>query len=211
MRGGRYAVRAHVVHPMPDAIASLAGDVARRLRTSLDELATALAGSPTTFPIFESLALFAQRARKPIARMLDEAQATLEELQPYHAIGGFRNGALWTLAQVDAMQPARLAAGGVLDGGAMGVNTQRAVTIVGEPAIVTGAFTDGAVIASAATRIVGPDPKLDMFLRVDHALAYAPEGAGLGQPVVALLSELCDHVEHTVFASLEPSLPSLSS
>ena len=207
MRGRRYLVRVQVARPVPDEIAQLASEVVRDLRVSLDELATALAGAPTRFPIFESLALFAQRARKAIARMPDEAQATLEALQPYHAIGGFRNGALWTLEQLRAADPARLAAGSVRDGASMGVNTQRKVAIVGDPVIATGAFADGATIASVTTKIVGPDPKLDMFLRVELELAYASDGPGRGRPVVALLGELCDHSEHAVLAALEPSLP----
>ena len=206
MRGGRYLVRVQVARPVPDEIPRLAGEVVRDLRTSLDELASALAGAPTKFPIFESLVLFAQRARKAIARMPDEAQATLEALQPYHAIGGFRNGPLWTLEQLRAADPAPLAAGGVRSGGTMGVNTQRKVTIVGDPVIATGAFADGATVASVFTKIVGTDPKLDMFLRVELELAYASDGPGRGRPVVALLGELCDHVDRAVLAALEPSL-----
>jgi hypothetical protein len=85
----------------------------------------------------------------------------------------------------------------------MGVNTQRSVTLVGEPTIVTGVFDDGAVIASAATKIAGPDPKLDLFLRVEFALAFASGDPGRGREVVALLGELCDHVERVVFTQLE--------
>jgi hypothetical protein len=208
MRGGRYLVRAQVVRPVPDEIARLAGEVVRRLRESLDELATALAGTPVRFPIFESLALFAQRARKAMTSMSDEAQASLEALQPYHAIGGFRNGPLWILQQLDADDPPRFAAGAVREGYSMGVNTQRKVSIAGDPAVATGAFDDGAVIASVPTKIVGPDPKLDMFLRVELAIAYARQGPGRGRGVVALLGELCDHVEQTVFEMLEPALAS---
>jgi hypothetical protein len=207
MRRGQYHVRVQVVRPLPEEIARLAGDVANTLRGSLDELATALAGAPVKFPIFESLPLFAQRARKAIARMPDEAQAAIEALQPYHAIGGFQNGPLWTLQQLAAANPPRLAAGSVRDGASMGVNTQRKVSIAGEPAVTTGAFEDGATIAAAAVKIVGPDPKLDMFLRVEYALALAGRGPGRGRDVVELLGELADHVEHTVFAALEPALP----
>lgn len=200
MRGGRYVVRVRVAHPVPDELVALAGDVVRSLRGSLDELATSLAGAPATFPIFESLATFAQRARRSIARMSDEAQATLEALQPYHAIGGFRNGPLWMLQQLDAADPPLLAAGSVREGGEMGVNTARKVSLRGAPVIVTGAFDDDAIIASVPTTIVGPDPKLDMFLRVEFALAYVPRGAGQGREVVGLLSELCDHVEQVIAA-----------
>ena len=208
MRGGRYVVRVQVVQPVPDGMTRLAGDVVRSLRGSLDELATTLARAPAKFPIFESLAMFAQRARKSISRMPDEAQAGLEALQPYHTIGGFQNGALWTLRQLDDADPPRFAAGSVRAGGSMGVNTQRKVSIVDAPVVTTGAFDDGAIIASVPTKIVGPDPKLDMFLRVEFALAYSRHGPGRGRDVVALLSELCDHVEHTVFDALEPALTS---
>jgi hypothetical protein len=205
MRGGRYVVHVHVTRPFPDEIVRLAGDVARGLRTALDELATSLAGAPVTFPIFESLALFAQRARKPIARMSDQAQATLEALQPYHAIGGFRSGTLWTLERLTAVDPPRLAAGSIRHGATMGVNTERKVSLQGEPAIVTGAFDDGDVIASVPTKVVGPDPKLDMFMRAEYAIAYAKDGPARGREVVTLLGQLCDHVEHAVFGALEPS------
>jgi hypothetical protein len=202
MRGGRYLVRVQVARPLPHGLATSAWEVARTLRGALDELATSLAGAPATFPIFETLATFAQRARKSIARMSDEAQATLEALQPYHAIGGFRNGELWILQQLSGAEPPRLAAGAVRAGGTMGVNTQRKVSIVGEPVIATGAFDDGDLIASVATAIVGPDPKLDMYLRVEMALALARQGPGRGRGLVALLGTLCDHVEQVVFGSV---------
>ena len=201
MRAGRYVVRVQVVAPVPEEIPQLAHAVVRSLRTALDELATRLAGKPIRFPIYESLALFAQRSRKVIAGMSDEAQATLEALQPYHTIGGFRNGALWTLQQLDAEGPPRLSAGW-LRSATMGVNTQRKTTIIGEPSIATGPFTDGGIVAVAVTKIVGPDPKLDMFLRAEYGTAYAPDGAGRGREVLALLDELCAHVERAVFPAL---------
>ncbi|MEO8561713.1 MAG: hypothetical protein ABI601_06540 [bacterium] len=205
-RAGRYLVHVKVASPMPDDIARLSGDVVRGLRESLDALATSLAGTTTRFPIFESLVLFAQRARKSIAPMTDEAQAYLEELQPYHAIGGFRNGPLWMLQQLDTTDVLRLT-GSVL-GAIVGVNTQRDVSLVGEPVVTTGPFDDGAAIGSVQTKVVGRDPKIDMFLRADYTIAFTREGAGRGRGVVALLAELCDHVEHTVLGALEPTLSS---
>ena len=207
MRGGRYIVRVHVTREVPGEIAQQAAGVVHALQRALDELSAALAGAPVKFPIFESLAVFAQRTRKAIAGMSDEAQATIEELQPYHAIGGYRNGPLWILQQLASAEAPRLAAGSVRSG-TMGVNTQRKVNVVGEPRITTGPFTEGAIIASAATQIVGPDPKLDMYLRVEYALAFASIGPARGRDVVTLLGELCDHVEGVVFPALEPSLAS---
>jgi hypothetical protein len=201
MRAGRYLVRVKVVTPVPTDIPRLALAVVRTLRTALDELTTTLARRPVRFPIYESLALFAQRSRKAIAGMSDEAQATLEALQPYHAIGGYRNGQLWTLQQLEAEDPQELSAG-FLRSATMGVNTQRKTAIVGEPSVVTGPFTDGGIVASAVTKIVGPDPKLDMFLRAEYGTGYAPHSAGVGREVLPLLTELCEHVERIVFPAL---------
>ncbi|MDQ2665894.1 MAG: hypothetical protein M3Z05_07775 [Gemmatimonadota bacterium] len=202
MRGGRYLVRAQVVKPVPDDVAQLAATVVRSLHQSLDDLATRLAGAPAKFPIFESLAMYAQRARKAISRMSDEAQATIEDLQPYHEIGGFEDAPLWRLKSLD-MPEAPWLGGSIRDGGTMGVNTARGVIVSGEPVITSGAFADGAIVASVPARIVAPDPKLDMFLRVDFAIAYLERGPGRGRDVVELLGDLCDHVEHEVFPALE--------
>ena len=202
MRGSRYIVRAHVARPVPDDIVQLAASVARSLHQSLDVLATNLAGTPVRFPIFESLAMFAQRSRKAIARMSDEAQATIEGLQPYHEVGGFEGAPLWRLKALDTPDAPWLG-GSIRDGGVMGVNTARSVDILVDPVITSGAFADGAIVASVPARIVGPDPKLDMFLRVDFALAYPERGPGRGRDVVELLSDLCDHVEHEVFSALD--------
>jgi hypothetical protein len=210
MRAGEYRVRAEVVTPVPVEILAVVEEIARTLRAALDDLATALAGATTRFPIFESLPSFAQRSRKALSRMPDEAQAAIESLQPYHAIGGYRNGPLWLLDQLAGAERPRLAAGAVLAGAELGVNTRRNVEIMdglaGELAVPAGAFDDGAVIASVQTRVKGPDPKLDMFLRAELGLAFERRGVAKGREVVALLGELCEHVA-MVFAELEPSLP----
>lgn len=206
MRGARYVVRARVVTPPPEELGGLAAEVARTLRDALDALATSLAGTAAKFPIHESLPLFAQRARKAIARMPDEAQAAVESLQPYHAIGGYRNGPLWTLDALARAGTVALSPGALRAGGAMGVNTRRKVELLAEPTVRAGSFADGAVVASVPTRIVGPDPKLDMFLRVEPALAFPADGPGGGREVVALLGELCEHVERVVLAALEPMI-----
>ncbi len=205
MRGGRYVVRVQVVQTLPEEIAVLISDIVRALNDSLNEITTHLAGTFTRFPIYESLPLFAQRSRKAIASMSDEAQADLEALQPYHAIGGFRNGPLWILQQLAVPDAIRLADGGIREDGTMGVNTERKVSL-GELSIVAGPFADGAVVASVPVKIVGPDPKLDMFLRVEFALAFRAGNPGRGREVVALLRELCEHVDHTVFGTLERTM-----
>ena len=205
MRGGRYIVRAQIIRAVPDDILHLAAGIARSLHQSLDELATSLAGAPVRFPIYESLAMFAQRSRKAIARMSDEAQATIEGLQPYHEIGGFQDSPLWRLKTLDTADAPWLT-GSIRDGAVMGVNTARGVSLTGDPIVTSGSFADGAIVASVPARIVGPDPKLDMFLRAEFALAYPERGPGRGRDVVDLLSDLCDHVEHEVCSTLEPLL-----
>ena len=204
IRGGRYLVRAHQVSPVPDDIVQLAASVVRGLHASLDELATSLAGATVSFPIHESLVMFAQRSRKALARMPDEAQATIEALQPYHELGGFQDSLLWWLKALDTADAPWLA-GSIRDGAVMGTNTVRDVSLTGDPMLTAGAFVDGAIIASVPARITGPDPKLDMYLRAEFALAYVERGPGRGRDVVDLLSDLCDHVEHEVFPALEVS------
>jgi hypothetical protein len=206
MRGGRYLVRANVVHRVPPEILGEIEAVLRAARASLDAVATALAGVPTPFPVFETLPMFAQRARKALSRMPDEAQAGIEALQPYHEIGGFRRGALWILQQLAASRP-HLAAGAVRAGAEMGVNTRRKVDLVGEPVVTEDAFDDGSVVASVQTRIVGPDPKLDMFLRAEFALAFDAKGPARGGEVVETLTGLVDHVGAVVLPALESSIP----
>ena len=205
MRGGRYIVRAHATRPVPEDVVQLAAGVARSLHRSLDELASALADAPVRFPIYESLAMFAQRSRKAMAGMSDEAQATIEGLQPYHEIGGYEDSPLWRLKSLDTADAPWLT-GSIRDGAEMGVNTARGVSLTGDPLLTAGAVADGAIVASVPARIVGPDPKLDMFLRAEFALAYTERGPGRGRDVVDLLSDLCDHVEHEVFPALEPRL-----
>lgn len=205
MRAGRYLVRANVVHRVPEEVLGAIEEVLRALRAALDALTTRLAGVPTPFPIFESLPLFAQRSRKALARMPDEAQAEIEALQPYHEIGGYRNGSLWILQQL-AGDRVHLAGGAVRPGAAMGVNTRRKVDLLAEPEVTEGAFADGGIVASVRTKIVGPDPKLDMFFRATFALAFDPKGPARGGEVLETLTALRDHVRDTVLPALEPSL-----
>ncbi|MDB4879366.1 MAG: hypothetical protein JWL60_812 [Gemmatimonadetes bacterium] len=202
MRTGRYVIRAQPAQPTPGAIVDDVERVLREVRAVLDEAATALAGAPVKFPLFESLPVFAQRARKAIARLPDEAQAALEALQPYHAIGGYRNGPLWILDQLAAEHPPRLAAGALRAGAELGVNTRRKVELIGDPVITEGAFAAGDVVASQDYRIVGPDPKIDMYFRAAVGLAFAANGPGRGRGVVELVGELAGHVEHVVLPAL---------
>ena len=194
MRAARYRVRATLVRPAPPEFLALVAEVLRALRTVLDDVSTSLAGRTTRFPIHETLAEFAQRSRKPLAAMPDDAQASIEACQPYHEIGGYRQGSLWILRELDEAPAVYLAAGAVGAGATFGVNTRRKVDLVGEPAIVTGAFDDGAVIAEAVTKIVGPDPKLDMFFTARIAPAFARRGPGRGREVADLLAMLAEHV-----------------
>lgn len=204
MRNARYRVRATVVQPLPADLRDAITAVFRDLRSSLDAAVTRLADRPTRFPIHESLAEFAQRARKALRPMPDVAQAAIEELQPYHAIGGFANGPLWILGQLHDADVLRLAAGAVGPAATFGINTARKVEVVGEPAIHVGAFDDGAVVADATTRIVGPDPKLDMYFTADLRTAFARNGPARGREVIPLLQTLCTHVTETVLPRLEP-------
>ena len=209
-RAAVYTVRVEVAREIPVELPPLAATVSRLGVQGLDALATALAGrrgaaGSARFPIHDTLPEFAQRSRRSLAAMPDDAQATIEALQPYHALGGFRNGALWLLRELNATGPSRLT-GALVGEPELGVNTRRHVEITGALRVAPGTFEHGTVIASVAARVAGADPKLDLYLRAAFALAFASEMPASGAPLVATLATILGHIEHVVVARLEPLL-----
>jgi hypothetical protein len=207
MRAGLYTVRVEVARPLPAELSDLIDDVVREATALLDDLARALErppdeSRPSRFPIHDSVQAFAQRARRSLARMSDEAQAAIEALQPYHRLGGPRGDPLWLLRELGGAEGRQLAAGAVTGGMPMGVNTKRKVEISGDPEPRRGAFESGALIASVQAKVVGPDPKLDMHLQPTFALAFARTGPAQGAPVVATLEGIVDYVEDDVLGAL---------
>jgi hypothetical protein len=207
-RAGSYMVHVQVAAAVPDAVPALAGTVVREARASLDALAAALVPAPPArpvrFPIHDSLPEFAQRSRRAIAAMPDAAQATIEEVQPYHTFGGYHKDALWLLRELGT-EPPSLAAGALRDDSELGVNTKRHVEIVGELRVRAGAFDDGAVVVEVAAKVTGQDPKLDLYLRPSFELAFVRDGPGRGAPLVGSLATIADRVEQ-VIAALEPDV-----
>lgn len=208
-RAGSYVVRVEVLRDLPPEVHDVLAQALRAARAALDALIATLAsaspaGKPPRFPIHESLPEFAQRSRRPLAGLSDEAQATIEELQPYHTFGGFHLDRLWLLRELTDQTP-RLAAGGLRAESALGVNTARHVEITGELRVRVGAFENGAVVVAVPARVTGRDPKLDLFCRPSFELAFDAQGPARGGGVVATLAAICDHVEHAVLERLEPT------
>lgn len=211
-RGGLYTVRVAVTRSLPSPICDHAARVVRQLRSALDAIAATLAApgqlpsaatKPIRFPIHDSLPEFAQRSRRALATMTAEAQATIEALQPYHRLGGYRNDPLWLLRELEVAGAPTLAAGSLGAETAIGINTCRHVDITGDLRVDHGPFSDGQVIASIAARVVGPDPKLDLFLRPQFELAFAAGGPARGAPLVPTLGTLCDRVEQIASTLLD--------
>jgi hypothetical protein len=202
-RAERYTIRIHVTTPLPTELPLLAGQALRGARASLDALATALASAASTegvtravrFPIHDSLPEFAQRSRRAIAAMSDDAQATIEEVQPYHTFGGFQKDVLWLLRELGLAEVPVLAAGALRSDSEIGVNTKRDVEIVGDLLVVPGAFEDGAAVVDVAAKVVGRDPKLDLYLRPSVQMAFAARGPARGAALVPTLTAICDRVE----------------
>jgi hypothetical protein len=202
-RAERYTIRIHVTTPPPAELPPLAGQVLRGARASLDALATALAsssstlgvGRPLRFPIHDSLPEFAQRSRRALAAMSDEAQATIEELQPYHTFGGFQKDALWLLRELTVAEAPALAAGVLRADSEIGVNTIRHVEIVSDLRVVPGVFEDGAVVLDVAAKVVGRDPKLDLYLRPSVQTAFAAQGPARGAALVPTLTTICERAD----------------
>ena len=86
------------------------------------------------------------------------------------------------------------------------MNTVRHVEITGALQANAGPFEHEAIIASVTARVVGPDPKLDLFLTPSFELAFAERGPARGAALVGTLGAICDRVEHDVIAPLEPAL-----
>jgi hypothetical protein len=135
--------------------------------------------------------------------MPDEAQATIEALQPYHRLGGFRRDPLWLLCALGAGGSPHLAAGALGEESMLGVNTVRDVEITDALRVLPGPFESGAVIVTVAAKVTGPDPKLDLYLKPSFELALARDGPARGAPLVGTLRAICDHVEGGVLARLE--------
>ena len=209
-RAGTYTVQAEVTRRIPADVPALAASVLRLAVTALGELMRALtsvAGAvEVRFPIHDTLPQFAQRSRRALAGIPDTAQATIEELQPYHRLGGFRHDPLWLLRELDAAGEPRTAAGSVRPDATLGVNTKRDVEIVGELRARAGSFEHGAIIVSVAATGAGADPKLEVFFRPGFELAFAKGEPARGALLVGTLGAICDHVEQAVFARLEPCL-----
>ncbi len=210
-RAAAYTVRVAADQSLPPELPAMVAGVLRHAADALDALAAALSepgrpGKSPRFPIHDSLPEFAQRSRRSLAGMPDEAQATIEALQPYHTFGGFHLDLLWLLRELNAAGAPRLAAGSLRDDSTLGVNTARHVEITGALQASNGAFEHEAVIATVTARVAGPDPKLDLFLTPSFELAFAESGPARGAALVATLGAICDRVEHDVIASLEPAL-----
>jgi hypothetical protein len=160
---------------------------------------------PVRFPIHASLPEFAQRSRRAIGAMSDEAQATIEELQPYHTFGGFTKDSLWLLRELGETEVPALAAGALREDSELGVNTSRHVQIVGELRAVAGVFDDGGLVVDVPATVAGPDPKLDLFLRPNVQMAFAEQGPARGAALVATLATIVDRVD-SVITALEATM-----
>jgi hypothetical protein len=98
-----HTFRLEVRHELPMQIRLLTGEVLFQLRSALDNLAWQLAllsgqapSEYTEFPIFSSRAAYVKKKKRKIGSMPVEAQAIVDEVQPYHA-NRPEDEALWVL------------------------------------------------------------------------------------------------------------------
>ena len=205
-RAARYIIRVEVLHALPDYLPSLIAEQITASRAALDDLVRDIAGradAALRFPIFESLQLFAQRSRKALRGMPDGAQAAIEALQPYHNVGGWIGHPLWTLRALADDGAPRLAAGSLGPATTIGVNTRRHVRLAEDQLPALGAFEHGTSVVSIEATVAGPDPKLDLHMRPDFALAFVARGPARGGHVVETLGDVLRHIENVVMPALE--------
>ena len=118
---GIAVVSVEIREQVPDSWGPILGDVLHNFRSSLDHLAYALTvasvGSPlapelerqTEFPIFSTESGFEQSGRLAIRGMSAEAQAVIEELQPYRRGDDWALDPLWLLRQLSNIDKHRRA------------------------------------------------------------------------------------------------------
>lgn len=219
--GTSYIIRANVVEEPPESLALIVGNCLQSTRSALDLLAWALAarnvgGEPpphTSFPICLTRDDFHERARgngissgtglDVIRAIRPEAQAVIEESQPYHS-GDFEPEAnpLWLLdelARIDwhqhpsplttTLRHARYTLG----------RRDASGRFVPDPGLIASAklkvdsFEDGAeILRISATEF---DPSVDVDFDATTQISIRDAGAATSINVVDLLSSIHRHVK----------------
>ncbi len=225
--GLEHLLRVHTTQEPPISLPLIAGDCMQNMRVALDQLAWSLAGiggkeppSNTAFPIYLDPDDFHEKTKKgrpaaqsglaKIRAMPAEAQAIIEELQPYHAEDPELHP-LWTLNEYSRIDRHRtLSIMFALNDYSHATVGRRSESgeFVPDPNMIehavesSGAFYDGAELF----RFTLKQPEPNMEVLYDSSPLYLSLGKAYvttGVPVVKLLGDIHRHIEQGVLPRFE--------
>jgi hypothetical protein len=217
-----------VVHtPAPNALRQQVADLCYSLRSSLDQLAFAMAGAGgsepprgTEFPIFHDARDFCALDRRSggprsgsglfkIRGVTNAAVVNaIRDMQPYMRVDDPKGHDLWVLHELGNVPKHRkpLILGCVPENAGLGIQQldgyDLAIEHVGR-GLRAGAFQPGTELARFSATATKPNATMHMHLDATFSVALDPKGPGRGQPLIACLTRLRDAVVD-VFAKLEP-------
>lgn len=207
----------------PQKLKILIGEFCHNLRSSLDNLADALATSflgdapeGTEFPIFKDRAKFFKTKSKGVPDrgsglykmrgLSPGAQTLVKWLQPYRRINNPDRHPLWVLHRLNIGDKHRRphVIGAVLEDSSFGIVSMRDIDLhIGRWGAATGPFKSGTTVGTFSVKVTGPNPEMQVDTNFFFDIAFDPKGVTGGSLVAPQLTELRDFVRETVFPELE--------
>jgi hypothetical protein len=191
------------------------GDVLHNLRSCLDHLAWHVGGNPppneatSEFPIFLDRARYRRRGIAKIAGAPPDAQAIIEDLQPFQRGDKAHLDPLWSLHELSNFDKHRLLHVSVADvSGATYLMRAPAGSRSEFDTVRFGPFEDDKVIARWP---LDPDsgvatPDAGEPFHFIFQITFGPDGPGRGQPVGEGLRRIHGHIGRVVLPRLAPFL-----
>jgi hypothetical protein len=209
-------IRVQIVREPPVVEWGIAiGDVLHDLRSCLDHLAWHLGGNPppnddtSEFPIFLDRGKYRRRGIERIVGAPPEAQAVIEDLQPFQRGEEAHLDRLWSLYELSNFDKHRLLhlSVAVLSGADYFVSAPAGSRSEFDT-VRFGPCEDGKVIARWP---LNPDsdvatPDAGKPFRFTFGITFDPDGPGRGQPVGEGLRRIDGHIGRVVLPRLAPFL-----
>jgi hypothetical protein len=181
----------------PPILDILVGETAHALRSSLNNLVSALSGGSygdTDFPIFVSKPDFRKYGRPRISRLPKTKRDAIEALQPYHRTdpAAAPLAILNRLAREDKHRAATFRIAAFINAD-MHFDAVRDIAGYGEVIVYSGRMENGDPLADVEIIPEGPQPELHINCKVRADIAFG-EGWLLPEPFPAVIEEVRDIV-----------------
>lgn len=216
-KASEHVYRARIVRPPRPILSVAIGEFLHNVNSALDNVAWQLAGPEpprgSGFPIMKTASEYRRQWTRSSGYyatrgMSAEAQAIIEDAQPYHRGHAFDSHPLWVLrrlANEDKHQTLHLVGSAVTDT-TFEVVAQRGMTTA-PPTFFPGPFEDGAIVARHPVPRAAVPGVGEMQVRFGFAYGVAfAEGPASGRPVNRVLTEIRNEALGTVVRLL-PLIP----